>query len=141
MKTRHWILGAVVIAFVVLLILPALQRSSDGYYSTHRSIANAKWVMFACLAYRDVYPESGGKFPATLEELLNPPSGSRSPLESGEQELQDGWGKRLRYAVVLDENGKQEAYAWSERIVRDRTHLCGAKCTADGRIVMFGLPE
>jgi hypothetical protein len=139
MRLRFWLLGASVL-LAVALVLALCQESSDRYYPTHSTIDRSHGVILGCIAYRQ-HPQSGGKYPATLEELVRPPFNGGPFLPDPEYHCRDGWGKKLHYAVVVNEKGEGEAYAWGERSVNGKTHLCGAKATEDGTVVLFGLPE
>src|SRR5262249_45189947 len=125
---------------VAVIGLGALQHASDRHYGTHSSIHRASGVIYGCIAYRN-HPQSGGKYPASLDELQRPSFKGGPFLEDPNYDLHDAWGNRLRYAVVVNEKGEAEAYAWAERTDNAKTYLCGAKGTADGTIVLFGLPE
>lgn len=141
MKLKQWVVVACGIVLAVLLASLFATRMSDRHYSTHKSISRASGVIGACLDYRR-HPKSGGRYPVSLDELEHPPFPSDPlPAFSTERELRDGWGKRLRYALVINEKGEAEPHAWAERVVNGKTHLCGAKATATGEVVMFGLPE
>lgn len=139
MRPRHWVIGAAVV-LLAALSLPLFQRTTDRYQNTHLSIHRARSVIEASVTYRQV-AAAGGKYPASLDDLLRPAFGGRPLLEGADRDTIDGWGHRLRYAVVVNEKGEGEAYAWAERTVNGKTHLCGAKGTADGTVVLFGLPE
>ncbi len=138
MSRRFWAIGATSL-LTLALILGLLQRVSDRHYPTHQTIARASAVIDGCVAYRK-QPQSGGKYPATIDELVRPPFGGTFLLDP-EYYSFDGWGKRLRYAVVVNEKGETEVYAWGERSVNGKTSICGAKATTDGTVVLFGLPE
>jgi hypothetical protein len=42
---------------------------------------------------------------------------------------------------VANEKGEVEVFAWGERVLDGKIHLCGAKAAADGAVVWFGLPD
>src|SRR5689334_22738949 len=106
MKARDWTMTICAMLALVLIagfILLALQRQTDRYQVTYESIHRAREVILGCIAFRS-YSNSEGKYPASLEEL------SRSPfLEDPKRAVLDGTGKRLRFAVVVNEKGEQEA--------------------------------
>jgi hypothetical protein len=139
MRLRHCVIVAIVVVLALLTLL-MLQKTSDRYYYVHRSIYNAKTLIHSCLTYRD-HPQSGGKYPASLDELIKPPFGGTPLLEDPQHDVLDGWGKRLRYAVVVNEQGEPEPYVWAERVVNGKIFLCGAKGMSNGTVVAFGLPE
>lgn len=137
MRLQFW-LGGAAAALAAGLILGALQHSTDRHMVTHETIVRARSVIEGCVAYRE-RPQSGGQYPATLDDLIRPPFGGGPFVR--EANVLDGRGQRLRYAVVVNEKGEAEVYAWGERAGNGRTHLCGAKAAADGTVVVFGLPE
>lgn len=137
MKPRFWLVGAIALLLVAAIALALLGRVvSDRHQTTHLTIHHAEYVVRVCVAY---HAKSGGKYPTTLNDLLRPQFNGEPFLE--EWQTLDGHGKRLRFAVVVNENDEAEVFAWGERDVDGKTHLCGAKATADGTLVLFGLPE
>lgn len=133
MKTKilACIVGVVILAFVGLLFF---SKDLDRYYTWHETINKTRMLSRACIAYRN-HPKYTKRYPASLDELtLN------NLIDEPDYSLRDGWGKRLRYVVMLNENGEDEIYIWSERIVKDEMFLCGAKVTADGKVIDIGLP-
>lgn len=139
MKLRFWGIGSFAVALAILGLMSS-QQSSDRYYARHRSIDAARHVIYGCVAYRSD-PQSGGKYPTSIDELLRPSFKGGPFLVDPEYAIRDGWGNRLRYTVVVNESGESEVYAWAEQSVNGKAHLFGAKGAADGTVTMFGLPE
>ncbi|CAN5638766.1 hypothetical protein BH11PLA2_BH11PLA2_17990 [soil metagenome] len=139
MKMRYLIFPALITLFL-LLAMASFQRVSDRNYAWDYSINHARSVILGCQLYRK-HSESGGNFPATLNELLEARFKGQEYLEVPEIDILDWQGKRLRYALLINEQGEQEVYVWTEITVREKTQLCGAKGTIDGSVTLFGLPE
>jgi hypothetical protein len=139
-RSRAFGLLAALLVGVALFVLIFGTKESDRYYTTHRTIDKAKTLVLACQAYRKD-PKSGQAYPATLADLLHPPSGGEPILYEGANELVDCWGRPLKYALVPNDHGEPEPYVWAERTVNGKTTLIGAKGTADGEITLFGLPD
>jgi hypothetical protein len=57
------------------------------------------------------------------------------------KDITDAWGNPFHYALVANAAGELEPYVWAERTHNGKVTLHGAKRTADGRQVVFGLPD
>jgi hypothetical protein len=136
-----------VVAVCVLAVLGlagfaliAVQRKTDRHFNTQSAINEAGLLIEACQAYRR-HPESGGKYPTNLADVIRPPIRSDPFLEDSGRVLIDPWGNPFRYALVPNENGEPEPYVWAERVKDGKLTLIGAKGTAAGKTKLFGLPE
>jgi hypothetical protein len=138
---RRWLAYLALGTLVVLLglgLMTALTVDYGGSSTrTGEAVYHASGLLLGCEAYRR-NPGSGGKYPASLSELLAPPFGGGSFLRNGQDDLIDPWGNPVRYAVVRTKDGGQEVYVWGERVVDGRLRLVGAKMTPDGQVEVFG---
>lgn len=128
----------VALGLVVGAITDTTDKNANLIWATYK----ARDLVLACQAYRQ-HPGSGGKYPATLADLLAPPFGGGPLLGEGENPkytLMDPWANPFKYAVVLNEAGDPEPYVWAELTRNGATTLVGAKLTAEGEVVAFGLP-
>jgi hypothetical protein len=130
----------------VLVAMPVVFVASihptDKHYNTFQAAIRAEECVWACRKYSR-QPDAGGKYPARLADLLAPPFGGESMLEAWEKDsLIDPWGNPYKYALVPNADGTPEPYVWTEREApHGRTTLIGAKLTAQGEVVAFGLPR
>jgi|SRR5579883_997291 len=131
-----WFLLFLVVLVIGVGVLP-LFRYLDGNSRRSTPILRCRTVVLACQSYRKAN-EAGGSFPSRIADLMRPPFGGPPVLE--DRTVKDGWGKPLRYAVVVQENGDEEVYVWAERDTPGAVEIFGAKGTADGRIVLFNRP-
>jgi hypothetical protein len=116
----------------ILFFFACVLEIRDGITPTKLSISRANDAAEACRIYYLNNPER--KYPTTLAEL-------GSLLSDVDEDIRDGWGNPLHYALVPNAESELEPYVWAERIRNGRTTLHGAKLTADGKTVVFGWPE
>ncbi len=64
-------------------------------------------------AYHE-HPESGGRYPETLQQLLLPPFGGRSFLKNGSDDLIDPWGQQYQLRYVAGQNGTKQPLVWTK---------------------------
>jgi hypothetical protein len=140
-----WGRRVILVLIVLLLAVISLALSTsmtDKYYNTHKAIAQSRFLVGMCEAYRNYSANpQRGKYPATLTELVKPPFDGGQFVVEGERDLIDPWGNPYRYAVIPNAKGEQEVYVWCERTVNGKLTLHGAKRRADGEIELFGRPE
>jgi hypothetical protein len=125
---------AVVAALVGLLFVPRVTskkvETSIQDNKVDISIIRANQLAEACRAFRAKSPTNS--YPTRLEEVIpfldNP-------------DLTDAWGNPFHYALDRNANGDLEPYVWAERVRDGKVTIHGAKRTADGHRVLFGLPE
>jgi len=127
---------AVIVLLILAVVFPTI---SDRHYSTHVTTQHAEHLAAACRAYYQHSPDK--KYPAKLTDLLKPPGDIGPLVHNPDEAFLDAWGQPFRYALVPNEDGELEPYVWTERTRNGRTKLIGAKYTADGKKVVFGLPE
>lgn len=140
MKLRSWLGVVAVLAVFALALVCSQPRYFDRHDVIHSTIARTKDIVTGCVTFRD-NPQSEGKYPATLDELIRPPFGGPPYLRNMEDDLLDARGERFGYAVVVDETGGAQVYVWGNGRKHGKPHLCGAKANVDGTVVAFGLPE
>jgi hypothetical protein len=140
MKLGYWLggVGVLITGFVFALVC-FQPRYFDRHYVTQQTLARAENIIHGCLAFRD-NPQSGGKDPATLDELIRPPFGGASYARNMEEDLLDARGERFSYAVVTNTTGEATIYVWGNGR-KVKPHLCGAMGRPDGTVVAFGPPE
>jgi hypothetical protein len=141
MNRRKWSIGVqvgLVVALVVAVVLTVFTRGHVVPDRVYRAVLQAKGLTLACEAYHE-NPSSGNKYPAKLADLHSPPFGGSSFLRNGEEDLLDPWGNPFKYAVVPDAKGEPELYVWSEQTVDGKLQFIGAKRTAGGSTVLFGI--
>lgn len=141
-RNRTWAVGALAVLVAAGVVLGALTRQTDTNANPILTAHKARDLVLACRAYRQ-HPGSGGRYPATLADLLAPPFGGGPLLVEGEDPsnvLTDPWGNPFKYALVPNADGEPEPYVWAERTKDGATTLIGAKLTAEGEVVAFGLP-
>jgi hypothetical protein len=137
MSRRTWVVALLIVPAAALAALYIVTNTTDRHEYQHRAIADASVLAWACRAYHD---RSGGNYPDRLADLLTPKKG-RPLVDDAERALTDPWGNAYRYAVVPNERGEPEPYVWAEQASGGRLTLLGAKVTAAGETVLFGLPE
>lgn len=136
---KRLVLGAVGLVAVVFVCGVLFgQRVSDQNYCLFKSITRSRSIVEACIEYRRL-PGSQGNFPASLAELQKPLFHGMPLID--EYHLRDGWGKPLRFAVIVNAEGEPEVYAWAEHDHDGKVLLHGAKAGTDGRVIDFGMPE
>jgi hypothetical protein len=131
-------IGTLILALSALIVIGAITKTYPGRGPIGVTCARATTIVKACRNYRQYCPE--GRYPATLAELIRPPSGC-GPFLDNEEDLIDGWEKPFRYAVVPNEAGELEPYVWTEWTRGGKTTLIGAKLSANGTVVRFGRPD
>jgi hypothetical protein len=112
---------------------------TDRHYNAHRTLADADSIVRGCQMYQR-HPKGSGKYPAALHELVASPFGV-GPFVDLPRGFNDPWGNPYRYALVQDEHGNTMPYVWAEREVDGELKLIGAKGTAGGKTVLFGVPR
>lgn len=113
------LIGTVVVALFV-------GTYSDKHYMTHKTISDAANIVGELYLQKN----AGREYPVKLTDFKLIDVTSRN----------DAWGNPFRYALVTNEAGEIEPHVWSERTIDGKTRLIGAKVTADGTVVRFGLP-
>jgi len=131
-----WIIGLIALGLTCAALSIAMTR--QGATRESYIAFRARHIVGACWEYRE-NPKSGGKYPATLGDLVKPPWGGPSPLPDSEKDLACPWvdDERFRYALVSNGKGELEPYVWAEWTVDGRTKLIGAKWNGQG-VVLFG---
>jgi hypothetical protein len=138
MNRVSWWITVLALLLVGLIVLAICTTRYFGPTRTSQALLQARGLIVACEAYHE-NPKSGGKHPATLADLYSPPFGGGSYLKNGGDDLIDPWGNPFKYAVVPDAKGEPELYVWSEQTVDGKLKFIGAKRTARGSTVLFGI--
>jgi hypothetical protein len=146
--TKPWLLrrqrrydfaiAALILVAGGLTFLRWVTKTMPGLSPTRVSINRASDVAEACESYRSNSPSHS--HPASLDDLRKPLPGFGLLLADPEHDLCDHWGNPFRYAVVPDADGQPEVYVWFELTSDGKTTLHGAKRTAHGKLIRFGLP-
>jgi hypothetical protein len=135
MRKRQWV-GEIALLLIGLLALVVILRPRD-YRALKAGVRQCRVLAEACREYSE-NPQAEGKYPEKLADLLAPRWGG-PPLIDPVPALTDPWGDPYFFTVTVDERGRREPYVWMERTVDEKFTLVGAKWSADGKAVTFGI--
>ncbi|HUR54264.1 MAG TPA: hypothetical protein VMZ71_09040 [Gemmataceae bacterium] len=107
---RMLVTVAVVIAGGVLFLYLTAPAGQNAKLS--KAQLGAKSLAFACEAY-SLQPDSKGRFPNSLTDLVDPPLKGAPLLKNGKQDLIDPWGKPYTYALRTLPDGEQAPFIFT----------------------------
>jgi general secretion pathway protein G len=96
----------VVVAILVILSTVAVVATARYLEDARKNRAQLQCRSLASTieAYY-LNPQSGNKYPESLEQLLQPPFGGTSLLKNGQEDLTDPWGKRYQVQMIQGQDG------------------------------------
>jgi hypothetical protein len=132
-----WIRVVVALVLIIGVTVCLLASLTTAPPDTELAVYDAEAIL---RAYRAYSAKSGGQYPGRLADLVNPPWGGQALIVHPNRDpLIDPWGNSYKYALVPNENGQLEPQVWAERTNNVTITLHGARLSADGTTVQFGL--
>src|SRR5262245_33556450 len=129
---QFWTIFAV-FSLLVLAVLALVQKAPTVVNQDRNfdvSVVRAHQLLRACETYR--LKSSSNSYPTKLADVVR-------YLE--DPSLADSLGNPFHYALVPNADGELEPYIWVERVRDGKTTLSGAKRTAEGKEISFGLTD